>query len=203
MKVERDNVPREEVIRFYAAYDLRKKGGHPLPPDIDGWPWDDPRGLDLSLAANGLKRGVLAAYRTWQFVEFGLLDILECAVWNGIFPREPQALSQLTLRGKVSDWSPDRYAEWWQPVRSGSKFGVDSALVLRPSVRSELPAKWYFEDGSGRALAFLQWSLRSGDVGRTIWAYLGCEPDPRSEFIRSRPELSGVWQMGERTFGSS
>jgi hypothetical protein len=70
--------------------------------------------------------------------------------------------------------------------------GVDSALIVRPSVRSEEPAKWYIEDGSGRALALLQRILRYGESGRTAWVYLGREPDERSTFIASRPELSGV-----------
>jgi hypothetical protein len=191
VRVERENVTREEVIRFYAAYDRRKKGGLPPPPDIDEWRWDNPRELDLSLDANELKSGVLAAYRTWQLVEFGLLDVLECAVWDGIFRGESQSLSRLVLNGKVGEWAPDRQTDWWQSVRGGSALGVDSALVARPSVSSEQPAKWYLEDGSGRALAFLQRSLRSGDVGRTVWVYLGREPDPRSTFIRSRPELGG------------
>lgn len=189
MRLEKDNVTREEVIRFYAGYDRRKKGQHLPLSDMDAWPWDDPRGLDLKLEANGLKHGVLAAYRTWGLVEFGVTDLLECAVYNGIFRGEPQALSQLILRGKLDGWSPDRDTDWWQPIREGSVLGVDSALIARPSVRSEEPARWYFEDGSGRALALLQRILRYSDVGRTCWVYLGREPDQRSIFIRDRPEL--------------
>lgn len=62
-------------------------------------------------------------------------------------------------------------------------------MIIRPSVRSEEPAKWYIEDGSGRALALLQRVLRNGEMYRTGWAYVGLEPDIRSSFIASRPEL--------------
>jgi hypothetical protein len=67
-------VTREEVIRAYAKYDRRKKAESILPSDIDEWPWDDPGELDSKLRANGLKSGVLAAYRDLQLVEFSLPD---------------------------------------------------------------------------------------------------------------------------------
>ncbi|HLW88420.1 MAG TPA: hypothetical protein VKR57_07980 [Terriglobales bacterium] len=54
---------------------------------------------------------------------------------------------------------------------------------------SERPAKWYLEDGSGRGLALLQRILRYSEFGRTAWAYIGHEPDERSTFIKSHPEL--------------
>jgi hypothetical protein len=62
-------------------------------------------------------------------------------------------------------------------------------MIIRPSVKSEAPAKWYIEDGSGRALALLQRVLRNGEMYRTSWSYVGLEPDMRSSFIASRPEL--------------
>jgi hypothetical protein len=191
MKVTRDHVTREGVIRFCAKYDRDKKA-QALPSDLDEWPWDDTVGLDLKLKTNGLKSGVLAAYRSWQLAEFSITDLLQCAVFNGIFPGEPQALCQLVLRGKVDVWSPDRDAVWWHPIRGGSDIDIDSALIARPSVRTEEPAKWYIEDGSGRALALLQRTLKHGEFSRTAAVYLGREPDYRSAFIRSRPELGGI-----------
>ena len=190
MRVTRDHVTREEVIRSYAEYDRRKKAQALPPSDIDSWPWDDPVGLDSRLSANDLKSGVLAAYRDWQLVEFSISDLLECAIYNGIFRAEPQALCQLVLSGKVAGWAPDRKTDWWESIRSGVELGIDSALIVRPSVRSEAPAKWYIEDGSGRALALLQRILRHAELYRTAWAYLGREPDQRSSFIATRPELS-------------
>jgi hypothetical protein len=188
MRVERDDVTREETIRFYAAYDCGKKK-RTIPADINEWPWDDPEALDEKLHGSGLKKGVPAAYRTWKLVEFDVGDILESAIVDQIFPNEPQALGQLVLRGRVAEWLPNGAPEWWREIGNGSELGAESALILRPSVRSEGPAKWYIEDCSGRALAFLQRILRYGEHGRTAWAYLGNQPDERRAFIRSHPEL--------------
>jgi hypothetical protein len=194
MRVERDNVTREEVIRFYAAYDRRKKVVQPPLPDLTAWPWDDPDGIDRKLADSRLKDGVLAAYRTWRLVEFSVSDLLECAIVNSIFPGKPQTLGQLILLGKLAEWLPIGNPEWWQLIGNGSELGVDSALIVRPALKSEGPAKWYLEDGSGRALALLQRILRYGEVCRTAWAYLGHEPDEHSAFIKSHLELK-AWSQ--------
>jgi hypothetical protein len=188
MRVEREAVTREDVVRFYVAYDRSRKGGPPL-SDLDTWLWGDPGGIDRKLAENDLKDGVMAAYRTWRFVEFGVADLLECAVVNSIFPGEPQALGQLALRGKLAVWLPIGAPGWWPLIRNGSDLDAESALIVRPAVKSEAPAKWYLEDGSGRAIALLQRILRYGEVGRTAWAYLGDDPDDHSAIIKSRPEL--------------
>ncbi len=73
---------------------------------------------------------------------------------------------------------------------------------MRPVLKSEAPAKWYLEDGSGRALALLQRILRYGEAGRTAWAYLGHEPDERSAFFKLHPlslrhETSCEWVAAE------
>jgi hypothetical protein len=92
----------------------------------------------------------------------------------------------------------DRAQEWWQLIGNGSQLDAESALIARPALPSESSAKWYLEDGSGRALALLQRILRYGEVGRTAWAYLGYEPDERSAFIQSHPELKTSSQPAER-----
>jgi len=188
MRIEKDNVAREEVIRFYATYDCRKKKpAHN--PDLDTWPWGDPHGLDQKLKDHGLKHGVLTAYRKWRQVKFDFADLLECAVVDHIFPGESQALSRLVLRGKLAEWFPKGNPEWWRHIGNGCELGVESSLIVRPSLMNELPAKWYLEDGSGRGLALLQRILRYGDFSRTAWTYLGHESDERSHFITQHPEL--------------
>lgn len=189
MRVIEGHVTRERVIRSYANYDQRKKNRGVLPPDIDEWPWDNPVQLDARLARNSLKSGVLSGYRDWQFVEVGLIDFLECAIFNGIFPGQPQALFLLVLLGKVAGWSPDRSTDCLNLIRSGGEHNAECPFILRPSVTSEAPAKWYVEDGSGRALASVQRALSYCELDRTAWAYVGIEPDMRSSFIASRPEL--------------
>jgi len=146
-------------------------------------------GLDRRLEEAGLKKGVLAAYRTWDFVTVGISDLLESAVVNDIFPGEPQALGQLVLRGKLAEWLPKGAPNWWHAVVSGESLGGEAALILRPALKSEAPAKWYAEDGSGRALALVQRILRHGETWRTASAYVGKTPDEYSEFIRLHPEL--------------
>ncbi|MEW5980616.1 MAG: hypothetical protein AB1898_32980 [Acidobacteriota bacterium] len=188
MRIERRNIPRREVIEFYIEYDRRKKGGAPL-PDLDRWPWDDPDGLDRLLRDNKLKGGVLPAYRTWCLVEITATDLLECAVENRIFPGESQALSLLVLRGRLAEWTPRGSPSWWHPILSGTGPSQREALILRPSVRSEEPAHWYAEDGSGRSIALLLRILRNGELERKAWAYVGHIPDERAKFIRDRPEL--------------
>jgi hypothetical protein len=191
VKVEKVDIAREEVIRFYVNYDLRKKS-RPLVPDAEflAWPWDDPEGLDQKLGDRQLKKGVLAAYRSWKLVRFDVANLLECAIVNHIFPGEPQALSELLLRGKLAEWLPLGAPEWWGQLGSGSEFDQDSALVVRPALNTEAPAKWYLEDGSGRALALLQRILRYGEINRTVRAYLGYVCDERSPFIKSQSELN-------------
>jgi hypothetical protein len=192
MRVLRNHVTREEVIRSYVEYDRRKKEEGRLPPDLDQWPWDSPIELDSKLRANNLKEGVLTAYRDWQFAELNLSDILKCAIFNGIFRGEPQALCQLLLIGRVGSWAPDRETGWFNSIRTGAALNPDSPLIIRPSVRCEAPAEWYLEDGSGRALALLQRILGQGEFNRTAWAYVGTEPDIRSSFIATRPESRQV-----------
>ena len=94
VRVDRKDVPREKVIWFYVTYDRGKKGGA-VPADLATWPWHDPDRLDRKLTEHGLKRGVMAAYRTWISAQLSVADLLECAVVSDIFPGEPRALGQL------------------------------------------------------------------------------------------------------------
>jgi hypothetical protein len=117
MRVHRDAVSREDVIRWYVTYDRRKKGEQSVPADLDQWPWNDPPALDRKLKENGLKDGVLSAYAGWSLAELGVADLLRCAIYNGIFPGQPQVLSQLVLAGSVARWKPDRTTNWYQKIR--------------------------------------------------------------------------------------
>ncbi len=189
MKVIRADVTREQVVRFYVAYD-RRKNCQPPPADLANWPWDNPEGLDGKLSDNGLKVGVLAAYKLWWFVELSLEDLLDCAIVNHIFKGQPQALSLLFTRGVVETWKPIGDKEWYAPLEGGGSFPPAWAMIMRPSVRSEQPAKWYVEDGSGRALCLVRSMLRRAESWRVAYGYLGVVPDGRSSFIQSRPELA-------------
>jgi len=188
VRVDRKDVPREKVIRFYATYDRGKKGDA-VPADLATWPRHDPDGLDRKLTEHGLKTGVVAAYRTWISAQLSVADLLECAVASDIFPGEPRALGQLVLRGKLAEWLPRGAPTWWRTLGNGWDLEAGAALIVRPALSSEAPAKWYVEDGSGRVLVLLQRILRFGETQRTAWAYIGDTPDERSAFMREHPEL--------------
>ena len=194
MIVHKTDVTREEVIRAYARYDLRKKQRAHLVSTsaFDAWKSDDPDEIERHLEAAGLKARVLAAYLTWKFVKFSVADLLECAVVNHIFPNEPQAICRLVLRGKLAEWFPQGTPEWWRQLGGGSEPDVDAILIVRPAVATERPAKWYLEDGSGRGLALVQRALRYGELDRTAWAYVGDTPDEGSRFMREHRELKDV-----------
>ncbi len=182
---------REEVVTFYAQYDRRKKT-QLAPSDLPSWPWDDPAGLDAKLGQNGLKPGVLAAYKAWWLVDLSLADLLECAIVNHIFKGQPQSLSLLVLRGAIETWQPKGKPEWHEPLQRGDAFPHEWAIIIRPSVKSEHPAKWYVEDGAGRVLSLLQRMLGNAECWRVAYGYLGIIPDERSTFVRSRPDLAGL-----------
>jgi hypothetical protein len=190
MKVVRADVTREEVVRFYVAYDRGKKGQR-APSDLASWSGANPEQLDGKLREKGLKDGVLAAYKLWWFLELSLADLLDCAIVNHIFKGHPQSLSLLVLRGVVEKWEPSDRTEWYAPLERGDAFLPAWAMILRPSLKSELPAKWYIEDGSGRALCFVRRLLSHGESGRVAYGYLGVIPDEKSAFIRQRRELAG------------
>lgn len=191
MREERVGVTREEVIRFYVNYDLHKKSRNvdSILSDMRGWDWNDPDRLDERLEHHKLKKGVLSAYQTWKLVQLDVTDLLQCAIVNRIFPKEPQTLCQLVLRGKLAEWLPKGAPGWWRLIGEGEDLDAQSALILRDAVSSEAPAKWYVEDGSGRAIALLQRMLRYGEIDRSAWGYLGDQTDERSSFIKGHQEL--------------
>jgi hypothetical protein len=191
VKTIRTSVSRREVIETYAAYDRSKKA-QPAIGDFANWNWDDPASLDQKLASLQLKPGVLAAYKSWWFVQFCLADLLDSAVVSHIFRGQSQTISTIVLHGLLETWSPPAQPSWYAAVEAGNELGPEQPLVLRPSVASEKPAKWYIEDGSGRALCLVRRILRFGEFWRVVYCFLGAIPDPASSFIRERPELLGA-----------
>lgn len=178
---------RRDIITCYVVYD-RKKKGLPIIENLEKWPWNDANAIDEQLQSNHLKTGVLSAYRVWQLAQLDYADIADCAIVNHIFPGQPQALGRID-QTHIAKSKPNGNPEWWGALSSGSDIPREWALILRPTVASELPAKWYIEDGSGRALALFQRMLVNQELWRTAYAYLGIIPDEDSHFIQKRPEL--------------
>ena len=194
MRVIETGITRKDVITFCVGYDRRKKN-QPSLTDLAAWPWNSAEALEAKLRSNGLKEGVLAAYKSWWCVELDFADLLDCAVEREIVdricPGAPQSLLRLVSRGVIETAEPEGPREWWRPLCSGMNLPCEWALILRPAVNSERPAKWYCEDGSGRALALLRRILVHAEPWRLAFAYLGIVPDEGSAFIRSHPELTG------------
>ena len=154
MRIIKERVTRRDVITFYVGYDRRKKR-QPAIGDLHTWPWDNPGAIDERLRNNCLKSGVLSAYRMWQLIQLDFIDIMDCAIVDHIFKGHPQALGRLVGRDLIETWRPQDDPEWWEPLSSGCDMPQEWALILRPAVANEHPARWYIEDGSGRAPALI------------------------------------------------
>ena len=102
-----------------------------------------------------------------------------------MFPGLPRVLSQLSRLSEFETWKPDREVEWFEQLERGGDYPREWPLILRPAVTGEFPAKWYVEDGSGRATCFFRRLLRSSDYSRRGCGYLGVCPDRDSAFMRT------------------
>ena len=187
MKIIEEHITRRDVITYYVEYDRQKKR-QPAIETLEAWPWNDPNAIDEQLQSNHLKPGVLSAYRAWQLAQLDYDDLVDCAIVNHIFHGQPQALGRIDPN-LIAKSQPNSNPEWWGPLSSGSDITREWALILRPSVSSERPAKWYIEDGSGRALALFQRMLVYQELWRTAYGYIGIIPDEGSHFIQKHPEL--------------
>jgi hypothetical protein len=59
-------------------------------------------------------------------------------------------------------------------------------MLLRPAVSQEFPARWYIEDGSGRAVAFVANQHIFDPSHPLAIGYLGRKPDPQSTFMQEK-----------------
>jgi hypothetical protein len=187
-------VPRRTVIEAWLKYDAAKK--RCALPDFSTWPWESADGLDEQLKGYGFKHGIIAGYLSWTLNALTLDDLRECAVVNQPIPGHPRCLGQLEGTPELEAWRPDRPTSWYEPLSACGVLQQDAPLVLRPSVRSELPARWYLEDGSGRALAIIQ-TARNRTVGQIVaYAYIADSPDDASTFMQC--QFADLLQLGGR-----
>ncbi len=181
---------RKDVITAYVSYDARKNN-NPIPKNFSDWPWSDPNALDIELSRHKFKSGIITGYKTWQEVQLSRLDLLDCAVVNHIFsnfhsPSEqlPRVLNKLIHHPVFRHWKPNKSTEWYERLESGKPFPDDWPLIIRPAVSSEAPAKFYIEDGSGRAVCFLRRLCNHPEESGAAMGYLGIEPDFGSNFMQ-------------------
>ncbi len=184
MKVERRDVPRREVVESYVRYDCAKKE-RPL-PDLSRWEWSSADALDAELKTARCKSGILAGYLTWDFAALSMDDLRCCAVESRIFPGPARVLSVAEREGHLRGWRPDRPTTWFDSICRGESLRHAEALILRPAVRSEHPATWYLEDGSGRGATLLANAAAFVAQAVVAFAYTSREPDAASTFMRTR-----------------
>ena len=175
-------IPRRAVIEEYVRYDARKKK-LVVPADMADWDWSSADDLDRRLRSAKFKPGIIAGYTDWKRVELAYRELANCAICNGIFPGVTRVLGQLTLSG-LENWKPDRDVEWFEPLERGPDYPTEWPMILRPAVKSESPAMWYVEDGSGRAICFFRRLVRTADYTSRAFGYLGIAPDANSTFMK-------------------
>ncbi len=133
-----------------------------------------------------LKTGIPAGYLLWDKVELTLSVLRECAVFVDIFPRQSRKLGMIERTGQLRGWRPKPERAWYGDVVTGHVFDDAAPFLLRPALRSERPASWYIEDGSGRAVALVANQDNFNPQAVAI-GYLGRKPDPNSGFMRREP----------------
>lgn len=185
MNIRRRGVGRREVIEAYATYDCAKKNRQT--PDFGTWDWWDADAIDSEMCRAGLKCGVPAGFLSWDETAVTIDDLRRCAVHGAIFPDQPRPLGMVD-GSELGGWRPDRATVWYEAICNGRVPG--GPILLRPSVSNEGPARWYVEDGSGRAIAFVANNRLFGPSQIVATGYLGRSVDVGSSFMRQRfPEL--------------
>jgi len=188
MRVQKQDVERRVVVEAYAKYDCAKTG-RPL-PNFAKWDWLRADAIDEEMCRAKLKVGIPAGYLLWDEVELAMDDLRECAVSGGIFPNKPRKLGLLENEGHLVNWEPDRKTVWFDSIKSGKTFDESAPMLLRPAVSAESPSRWYVEDGSGRAIAYVANQHIFEPSTTLAIAYLGRKPDSQSSFMRKIfPEL--------------
>ena len=185
---------RQELINFYLNREKEKASN--LEFNLGNLDWDDPNTIDAFLRRYGLKAGVISGFKKWDYAKLYRKDILECAIVNQIFPGKSQKLSDLVNTQEFRDWKPDRDTSWYSELSSGNstRYPEKWALILRLALPSENGARWYVEDGSGRAICFLKRLVRDSDDHGFAYAYIGKEPDSKSDWLRRH--LDGYFTKG-------
>src|ERR1035437_4433388 len=191
MRSSSDSVLRRQVIESYVAYDALKKG-KPI-PGMDDWPWHDPNGLDQHLRDLGFKAGILSGYVEWWEVALTIEDLRCCAVVTAICPRDAHGVAVRDL-GSIERMGcanlPQCQTTWSGHLAAGGCQSRDEPMILRRAVGSELPAGWYIEDGSGRAMALVACAGRHPPDEIVAYCYLADVSDPPSRIMQDKfPEL--------------
>lgn len=194
MRIVQEGLSRRDIIERYAHYDYHKKRGSEALPDFNKWNWSSADAIDEELCRAGLKTGIPAGYLSWNIVELTIPDFRECAVVSGIFAGQiHRQLGLIEQNGGLRNWEVRLFQHlgnrqpptWYEEIKQGRVLMDSAPILLRPSVSCERPARWYVEDGSGRAVTFVANANRFDSQTIVASGFVGNVPDIRSTFMRT------------------
>ena len=194
MKIVQGRVSRRAVIERYAKYDFEKKRKSETLPNFDTWNWSSADAIDEELCRTGLKTGILAGYLSWDMVQVTIHDFRDCAVVSNIFSEQRhRQLGIIEQNGGLTSWEGKIFQHlgtrqvpsWYDHIKRGKVLDESAPFLLRPTVPCERPARWYVEDGSGRAVTFVANAKVFAPSDSVAIGYLGIEPDLTSTFMRT------------------
>ena len=194
MRTLQEGVSRRTVIESYARYDFQKKRNSESLPDFSEWNWSGADAIDEELHRAGLKTGIPAGYLLWNIVQITIPDFRECAVVSGIFAGQMhRQLGLIEQNGGLANWEEKLFQHlgnrqapsWFDYIKHGGILADSAPFLLRPSVSHERPARWYLEDGSGRAVTFVANAKAFAPLETVATGFLGTVPDASSTFMRT------------------
>lgn len=120
-------------------------------------------------------------------------DLGECAVVNHILNASisDRRLSSISEIEEFIKWRPNGNPVWYEIIKNYNydKWEEHNFFIIRQSVKLEKPAKYYIEDGSGRAMALYQKFKINNNCDLKIKCYLG-KNACSSQFMKEKyPEL--------------
>jgi len=201
MQIVQEGLSRRAVIERYANYDFQKKQDKQPLPDFDAWNWSNADAIDEELSRAGLKTGIPAGYLSWDLVQITIPDFRQCAVSVNIFSEQRnRQLGIIEQNGQLINWEERLFQHfaglavplWYDYIKLGEVLGESAPFLLRPAVFGERPARWYVEDGSGRAVAFVANARIFAPSDIVATGFLGTVPDANSTFMHTHfAELLG------------
>jgi hypothetical protein len=179
---------RRAVVEAYINYDSSKKSL--AVPDTNAWDWTSADAIDTTLRDAGYKAGIAAGFTSWERVALMIDDLRECAVVSTISSEmgyRARDLGGLNDAGVLANWRPrEPMPSWYGALAAGVPLTPNDPFLLRAAVRTEAPAKWYLEDGSGRATTIVANAERFDQERPVAYGFLGILADPSSSFMCSR-----------------
>lgn len=179
MELILDDIARLKIIELYVEQETAKGKRH---PNIEMSESNSADELEHKLLVADYKSESFVGFKKWLKIKLSHDELLACAPVNHIhnYATSERRLDKLLSLLQANSWVPkDPSRPWIESIDSTGTISEGIALVLRPALPTEGDARFYIEDGSGRATLHARLGCR-GD----IYSYLGYQPDPASDFIK-------------------